>query len=91
MKEQLKKKFESSNGTIDKEYQINQKGQRHGIFKSYYFNSKLAYQSEYKNGQMNGLIKWNTMNGSFESIEIRKKTESFGLDITFAYMKKRFT
>lgn len=71
----VKKTFYDLNGTKPKEvYSVNAQGEKNGSYKSYYEDGLLAVESNYKNGNLDGLYKEYQWLGSKIAL---KKTETY--------------
>ena len=81
MKEKIEKNIDKySNGTINREYHVNSKNQWHGLYKNYYSNGNLCYETSFKKDVWHGLRKDKWNDGSFNKYDIWKNDEDFGMD-----------
>jgi hypothetical protein len=66
MKSNIVTEYYYDNGQIRVYYHINERGDRHGLYKRWYRNGQLGAQCEYVNGHKYGLYQTWTENGQLE-------------------------
>lgn len=52
------KEYFSDGKTIDRQYQINDRGQKHGLYQSWYQHGQLEMECTYVNGKIHGTYKY---------------------------------